>query len=293
MKIRQAKKILKRVLGEPIQSGSNEMESVYMPTIRRLYKLSTWLAAKSRVERWKAAETKRRLRIWIPGYELDEFSWVPLPAKSRPFIGFDWGDGSDRTEFTHLRMASCVMIPKEMLEESRDDIVDKVLRLNGKSYADALFRDLASGHSGSVSNTVFPCVPEVTKLSQGPTVTFRNSWGEPGDVESRTPLEDLTELARFREQSDRDFDKALYGSWYPWVSEHLKPITRFLFLESAYQQCKEFLEQKSASAVPGDYSTVHGIAIERFSTIEEIDARADELRAADDFGFRIVMKLKE
>lgn len=288
MKIRQAKKILKRVLGEPIQPGSNELESVYMPTIRRLYKLSTWLAAKNRVERWKAAETKRRFKILISGYDLDELSWVQMPA-SRPFIGFDWGAGKDRTEFTHLRMASSVMIPRAMLEESHDDIADKVRRLNGKAYADRLFRDMESEIYERAPRSVYATNDHGN--TQSSTVTFRNSWGEPGNVEARTLLEGLTELERFREQSDREFDKEFYGYLYPSIRDHLKPITRFLFLESAYQQCKEVLEQKSVSAVPADYSTVNGIAIERFCTLEEIDARANELRSADDFGFRIIMQV--
>ncbi len=280
MKIRQAKKILNRVLREPLQAGSNELESVYMPTIRRLYGVSRWLAAKNRVERWKAAETKRRFKVIIADFDLKEFSFVPLPTFPSPLIGVDWVAGDDHTAYTHHRLASCVMIPKSMLEESHVNFASEIARVHDRAYAKAMFRKLNS----------------VLHEQESPCAYAANNTGNTHAASATSTdamLEKLTELEVLRKSSDHDFDKAMYGLQYPLVADHLKPITRFLFLETAYRQCKEFLQQQSIGSADIGYGTIHGIAIERFGTVEEIETRADELLAVGDFGFRIIAKLKD
>jgi hypothetical protein len=281
MRIRQAQKIIKRVLSEPIDTSGSELESVYKPTQERLYKLRTYMNAKSRVERFKGRLASKL--FWSLPDEPAEISWMPLPA-DRNAITFDWAcERGDSTVFTMMDIAKGTMIPCHMLAEEMP-ITAEMLEAS-KATIDRMTKRLDEMILGAASAGGIPqdsvCVKIAGESFAASSVTINAA-------------QDAMRKARERrDEIDREFDKSYYGWSYGMFRKYLKPITRFLFLESAWQVVKHHVREETPVMPVCDLQTIGGIACERFDTIEQIETRAEELRAAGDFGYRIVAELKD
>jgi hypothetical protein len=267
MKIRQARKIIKRVEREPAQ--------------QRIYKLQTYMRALARVERWKGREASKV--FWRLPYQFEELSWKQLPA-DRNAITFDWScERGDSTVFTMIDLAKGTMIPRHMFA-NEPPITAEMLEAS-KATIDRMTKRLDEMILGAASAGKIPSNAVCVKIA-----------GESFAASSVTinAAQDCMHQSRERRaEIDREFDKAYYGWNYGLFREYLKPITRFLFLDSAWQIVKQHVQAETPVMPVCDQHTIGGITVERFDTIEELETREKELIESRDFGYRKITELKD